>query len=142
MHRDPAKPVDDALGQHPGTSRGGMKGGHLVAGKVGRGYNFDGKDDAVDVGAVDLPPDGSGNNGLTMEAWVKADKADGRIISKANGFQVNKHWWMCSLGSGVDYGYHMRLRPRPRPTAPGSTPATRRRWRPGCTWRSPTTACR
>jgi len=111
LHHDPSKPVGEATGQHPGTSRGGMKGGHLVAGKVGRGFNFDGNDDAVDVGVINLPPDGPGNNGLTLEAWVRPDQAIGRIISKATGTLVQEHWWMASLGPGATYkGYHFRLR--------------------------------
>lgn len=39
---------------------------------------------------MDLAPDGPGDDGLTLEAWVRADTADGRIISKATGTTLNE----------------------------------------------------
>ena len=56
--------------------------------------DFDGNNDRVEIGAVDVE-----GPGITMAAWVQPDSFninDGRIISKANEWHENSHWWMMS----------------------------------------------
>jgi hypothetical protein len=56
--------------------------------------DFDGNDDRVEIGAVDVE-----GTGITLAAWVQPDSFninDGRVISKANEWGENDHWWMMS----------------------------------------------
>ncbi len=56
--------------------------------------DFDGNDDRVELGAIDVA-----GPGITLAAWINADSFninDGRIISKANEWGENDHWWMLS----------------------------------------------
>jgi hypothetical protein len=58
---------------------------------------FDGEDDYVDLGSIDVP-----GEELTISAWIKPEQVTsqrnhGRIISKAKGPTDAEHWWMLSL---------------------------------------------
>jgi len=56
---------------------------------------FDGIDDAVDLGPLDIVS----GTGITLSMWVKADDFDihdGRFISKATGTSESRHYWMLS----------------------------------------------
>ncbi len=56
--------------------------------------DFDGNDDRIEIGAVDVE-----GAGITLAAWVQPDSFninDGRIISKASEWGENDHWWMMS----------------------------------------------
>ncbi|NLF29839.1 MAG: hypothetical protein GX591_02990 [Planctomycetes bacterium] len=70
---------------------------------------FDGVDDAVNLGAVDI-----GGSALTLAAWINPDDFgtyDARILSKANGVQDADHWWMIStFGAGNGTGLRFRLK--------------------------------
>jgi hypothetical protein len=104
MNADPTGQVPDSTGRHPGASRGNMTGAALVAGRLGQGIDFDGIDDALDVGAFDV--DGSGSDGgINLEAWVYTRSGKGRVVSKATGIQDAEHVWMLALGS-ADQDYH------------------------------------
>ncbi len=55
---------------------------------------FDGIDDRVDLGSLDIP-----GSEMSISFWFKADDfdvGDARFISKATGTTVNKHYWMVS----------------------------------------------
>jgi len=67
--------------------------------------DFDGIDDVVELGKFDVVGQ------ITMAAWVKADDFeinDARIISKANEWGGDNHWWMLSTIS--ETGLRFRLK--------------------------------
>jgi hypothetical protein len=84
----------DSSGQgHPGTIQGAT---WVDGGWNGLGWclDFDGNDDRVEVGTVDVQ-----GAGITLAAWINPDSFninDGRIISKASEWGENDHWWMLS----------------------------------------------
>jgi hypothetical protein len=82
----------DASGNgHDGTLLGGPKWG---PGKIGGALEFDGTDDLVELGAFDVV-----GPGITLAAWIKPygfNINDGRIITKANEWLADDHWWMFS----------------------------------------------
>ena len=82
----------DASGNgHDGTLVGDPKWG---PGKIGGALEFDGTDDVVDLGAFDVV-----GPGITLAGWIKPDDFDindGRIITKANEWLADDHWWMLS----------------------------------------------
>jgi len=68
-------------------------------GKFGGALSFDGVDDRVDLGTMDIPA----GSGLTLSVWARADDfaaSDGRLISKATGTAANDHLWMLSTYNG------------------------------------------
>ena len=105
---------DEATGNIAFDSSGSGHDGTLVngptwtTGKVGNALSFDGVDDYVDIGNLDV--DGTG---LTLTAWFKADSfiagsADNRLISKATGSNTQDHYWMLSTISSD--GVKLRFR--------------------------------
>ncbi|NIL99028.1 MAG: hypothetical protein GTO53_14105 [Planctomycetales bacterium] len=81
----------DQMKRHQGTYQGAVAGSDGVPGDY-RGAAFDGLNDYVDLGQIDL----SGSS-MTILAWFRADDfdyADGRIISKATSPAVADHFWM------------------------------------------------
>ncbi len=65
----------------------------------GTALDFDGVDDHVDLGRLDV-----NGTGLTIAAWINADSfvgaiRDGRIVSKATGEQAQDHYWMLSTNA-------------------------------------------
>ncbi len=82
----------DASGNgHNGTLVGDPRWG---PGKIGGALEFDGTDDVVELGAFDVV-----GPGITLAAWIKPDDFDindGRIITKANEWLADDHWWMLS----------------------------------------------
>jgi len=97
----------DSAGVNNGTL---MNGTTWTTGKVGSALSFDGVDDGVDLGKIDMS-----GNAMTISLWFKADNlsacnsgsADCRFISKANGSQENNHWWMFST---IESSGEMKLR--------------------------------
>lgn len=71
--------------------------------------DFDGTDDRVELGDFDL---GSGPFSLLL--WFRADdfeQMDGRLLSKASGFQEQDHLWMLStLAVSTEHRLRFRLR--------------------------------
>jgi Concanavalin A-like lectin/glucanases superfamily/Chitobiase/beta-hexosaminidase C-terminal domain/FG-GAP-like repeat/Bacterial Ig-like domain len=64
-------------------------------GRIGGALAFDGVDDRVDLGTMDV----AGGDGLTLALWMWADDfgvSDGRLISKATGTAAQDHYWMLS----------------------------------------------
>ncbi|MGI9533778.1 MAG: LamG-like jellyroll fold domain-containing protein [Thermodesulfobacteriota bacterium] len=65
------------------------------SGKLQGALEFDGVDDYVDLGTLDI----EGGTGLTLSAWIMADDFDvhdSRIISKTTGISGTNHYWMLS----------------------------------------------
>jgi len=81
--------VTDSLGQHHGTSQGNMTQDDLVDGQLTGAVNFDGSDDAIDLGDL-----GSNDwTGLTVAAWAYAESTadDPRIVCKSPTTSTNDH---------------------------------------------------
>ena len=76
--------ITGALAAQPGAPNG-------ITGTAAR---FDGRNDYVDVGRMDVT-----GNRLTILAWINVNHfgaGDGRIISKATGTWTSQHYWMLS----------------------------------------------
>lgn len=75
-------------------------------GKIGKALVFDGQDDHINLGTIDIP-----GEQLTMAAWVKANSftayCDNRILSKSTGSSTDDHFWMLST---IESGGNTRLR--------------------------------
>jgi len=102
----------DQKGAYHGTYRGPTCGVSGINGTSSA--SFDGEDDCIDLGGVDL-----GGDNATWVAWIKADDfdfGDARILSKATGTNESEHYWMLSTVNtgGV-------IRPRFRLRAGGNT---------------------
>lgn len=108
---------DDATGataaeSAAGANHGSVDGATWMPGRTfesGTALDFDGVDDAVDLGNFDID---SGE--MTLSAWIRIDdfdQMDGRIITKADGVQESDHVWMLStMGSGPDHVLRFRVR--------------------------------
>ncbi len=80
-----------------------------TAGKINGALSFDGSQDLVALGELDVTAGGSGDDGLTLAAWVKASSfSDLRILSKATGTSEQDHYWM--LSTIVSSGNRLRFR--------------------------------
>jgi len=78
--------LDDVTGNgHDGTNQGTTV--DAATAMIAKSRQFDGSDDYIDAGTFDVVASGSGNDGITLSGWFKADDfstADFRIISKAD----------------------------------------------------------
>ncbi|UCG52597.1 MAG: VCBS repeat-containing protein, partial [Candidatus Latescibacterota bacterium] len=84
----------DFVGSYDGTLVNGPTWDY-DGGRIGGALAFDGVDDYVNLGGVDV----AGGTGLTLSLWFKADDFevyDARFISKATGVQTPDHFWMLS----------------------------------------------
>ncbi len=74
----------------------------------GGAIEFDGIDDAVDIGTLDIDADA-----MSMGVWIRPDdfdQMDGRIVSKATGVNADDHLWMLStISNSVGHGARFRL---------------------------------
>lgn len=78
---------------------------NFVEGIVGMALDFDGVDDVVELGKFDL------NGQITLAAWIKADDFeinDARVISKANEWGGDDHWWMLSTISETSLRFRLK----------------------------------
>ena len=95
--------ANDASGNgHHGTLVGDPK---WTGGKIGGGLDFDGQDDVVELGAFDVV-----GPGITLAGWMRPETFainDGRVITKADEWGENDHWWMLST---ISDGGESRLR--------------------------------
>lgn len=108
-------PFDEGSGTAVSDSSGNnnhatISGATWATGRLGQALHFDGSNDRVDLGALDIP-----GNGATLMAWVYIDSftgssGDGRIISKADGVQENDHYWMLSTIYVNNQGHRLRFR--------------------------------
>jgi hypothetical protein len=77
----------------------------FVEGKVGMALDLDGTDDFVELGKLDVV------GKITLSAWIKADDFeinDARIITKANEWGENDHWWMLSTISETSLRFRLK----------------------------------
>ena len=100
----------DSAGGASGSIEGAEPGNSGVPiGMTNRALRFDGKNDYVNVGSIDVS-----GNGMTILAWFKANSfanRDARILSKATGTPTSKHHWM--LSTTKSHGaYRLRFRVR------------------------------
>ncbi len=125
----------DASGNgHDGTLVGDPK---WAPGKIGGALEFDGQDDVVEVGAFDVV-----GPGITLAGWMRPDTFtinDGRVISKANEWGENDHWWMLStISSGGEIRLRFRLKTEGQNTTTliaGSGPLVTEQWQhAAATW--------
>jgi hypothetical protein len=88
----------DVIGPHNGTLVNGPE-WRPSNGKIRGALAFDGADDRVDLGTIDV----KGDDGLTIAFWFKADDfdmQDARFVSKATGVENDQHYWMVSTFEG------------------------------------------
>lgn len=100
---------DDARGQRNASIRGPS---WARTGFKQSALNFNGKNDRVEVGAMDVT-----GTAMTISAWVYPNRfshlpsQDARILSKANGVTEQLHYWMLSaMKVGVDTRLRFRLK--------------------------------
>jgi len=70
--------------------------------------DFDGNDDRIELGVIDVQ-----GAGITLAAWINSrafNINDGRIISKANEWGENDHWWMLSTINSTAAQSFLRFR--------------------------------
>ncbi|MFC1620993.1 DUF2341 domain-containing protein, partial [Candidatus Omnitrophota bacterium] len=76
--------------------------------------DFDMTNDYVNLGTMDVVAGGAGDDGITIEAWFKADSFstdDERIISKASSTSEEGHYWMLGVTDTAGV-YRLRFRLR------------------------------
>ncbi|MEE9412498.1 MAG: LamG-like jellyroll fold domain-containing protein [Methylococcales bacterium] len=99
-----------AMDSSGNNNDGTVTGAAWVSGYLGGALGFDGVDDYVDLGTLDVP-----GNQLTIAAWINADTfthlrlQDARIVSKATGTSSQAHLWMLSTIKSGD-NTHLRFR--------------------------------
>jgi hypothetical protein len=79
-----------------------------VPGKLDQALSFDGADDFVDLGILDVS-----GSALTIAAWIKADgfaTDDGRILSRAVGSAEQDHYFMLSTINNGGIKLRFRLK--------------------------------
>ncbi len=96
--------ADDAIGGRTATLAGAT---WTTDGAEAGCVRFDGVDDAVHLGSVDIA-----GAALTLAAWIHPDDFgtyDARIMSKADGVQDADHWWMVStFGNGTALRFRLK----------------------------------
>ena len=105
--------LDDGAGltaqDSTGGSPGALQNGPLwVPGKLGSALSFDGADDLVDLGILDIA-----GSALTIAAWIKADSFatdDGRILSRTTGGAEQDHYFMLSTINNGGMKLRFRLK--------------------------------
>ncbi len=99
----------DFTGSHDGTLMNGPV-WQPSGGKIGGAMEFDGVDDYVEIGTIDI----IGGAGLTLALWFKADdlfSSYARLISKAMGSTTDEeHYWMLGTGESDGTGLRFRLK--------------------------------
>ena len=93
---------DDGIGTIASDSSGNGNTGNLMSGttwatgKLGDALSFDGQDDYVDIGYLDVQSDG-----FTFSVWFNAKDTQGdqRIISKSDGVSTSNHLWALILSA-------------------------------------------
>jgi subtilisin-like proprotein convertase family protein/sugar lactone lactonase YvrE len=85
----------DIAGIHNGTFQDSAT---IGAGKVGSGFSFDGTDDHINVGDVDLPVT------FTVDAWINPTSLTGGpfIISKDNGNTAHSYYLQVFAGGSLE----------------------------------------
>jgi hypothetical protein len=95
---------DGSGNSHHGTPVGAPV---YAPGIAGMALDFDGVDDRLDLGSLDVA-----GSGIALSLWVKPESYmydDTRLISKATSTSANDHWWMLST-SGNNHVLRFRLK--------------------------------
>jgi uncharacterized repeat protein (TIGR02543 family) len=98
--------ADDSWGSFDGTLVNGPA-WRPSGGQIDGALQFDGANDYVDIGTMDIP-DGPG---LSIAFWIRADDFDhpnGRFVSKTRGTAETDHYWMVSTVNST--GLRFRLK--------------------------------
>jgi PKD repeat protein len=80
-----------------------------AGGRIDGSLSFDGVDDRVDLGGMDVE---GGSGGMTIALWARVDGfaiADGRLISKATGVNSEDHYWMLSTINDTALRFRLRV---------------------------------
>jgi prepilin-type N-terminal cleavage/methylation domain-containing protein len=101
-----------------GTFDGTIYGAETAEGiKNSSSLQFDGIDDYIDLGVIDIKADGAGENGFTIASWFKADAwtngiyRDGRIITKSiNHYNDGIYWMLSTIAVGGETRLRFRLK--------------------------------
>ncbi|MEO0478446.1 MAG: LamG-like jellyroll fold domain-containing protein [Planctomycetota bacterium] len=102
--------LDSTGNSNDGTLAGAIRG----AGFFGAGIRNDGASGSVDLGTLDVV-----GPGLTLAMWVRPEGfgvPDGRMISKASGFDNDSHVWMVSRVNGNQLRFRLRTDAGPTQT--------------------------
>ena len=94
--------LDSSGNGHDGTTVGEPA---FVEGQVGMALDFDGVDDLVELGKLDVVGQ------ITLAAWIKPDDFeinDARIITKAQEWGGDDHWWMLSTISETSLRFRLK----------------------------------
>ena len=95
----------DSAGANTGTLVNGPV-WRPTGGRINGALEFDGSDDRVDVGNMDIV-----GSGLTIALWMKADDFDvndARFVSKATGVNEGDHYWMVSTINGTALRFRLK----------------------------------
>jgi hypothetical protein len=97
--------AEDVAGGFDGTLVGGPV-WQPNDGRVGGALEFDGANDYVDIGPVDV---GSGN-GMSVALWLRPSALTGdlRLVSKATGTSEQDHYWMVSTYNGSAVRFRLK----------------------------------
>ncbi len=97
--------IEDASGNGlHGTVVGGPTYAEGLTG-YGMAMDFDGTDDVVELGKFDVV------GGITLATWIKPDDFeinDARVITKANEWSGDSHWWMLSTMSETSLRFRLK----------------------------------
>jgi len=108
-------PFDDGAGATAADISGNGHDGTIVGAAwaspgwdgTGSALDFDGIDDLIELGKFDVI-----GSGITLAAWINAEGfgiTDARIISKANEWGGNDHWWMFgTFGNGSSLRFRLK----------------------------------
>ncbi len=97
--------ASDSLGNNPGALINSPV-WRPTQGQLGGALEFDGSNDRVDLGILDIP-----GSEMSLSFWFKADNFDepeARIISKARGTGSKDHYWM--VGTYKNSSLRFRLK--------------------------------
>jgi VCBS repeat-containing protein len=116
----------DIAGSNDGTLVNGPA-WESAGGVLGGALRFDGQDDYVDLGDVDVP----GGDSLTISLWFNADDfgvQDGRFISKTTGLSGSTHYWMLSTINNTGLRFRVRAGGATTTLATGTGEITTGQW--------------
>ncbi len=109
-----------------GSADGVLHGPTWDSGQLNGALRFDGVDDYVDLGDVDM-----GGSALTIAFWFKADDFgihDARLISKAIGVNEQDHDWMVSTLNGSQLRFRLKTNGTTSTLVTGSGAITSGQW--------------
>ena len=115
-----------SAGDSAGSADGVLHGPTWDSGQLNGALRFDGVDDYVDLGDIDL-----GSSALTIAFWFKADDFgvhDARFVSKAVGVNEQDHDWMVSTLNGSQLRFRLKTNGSTATLVTGSGAITTGQW--------------